>query len=127
MNVTKERSYLSPKQVRPYAMDAKTTTNTLDLLGISYNNAALKEMQSFYAMDADVAAVTTPSVSTPIQFLQHWLPDVVEVVTAAREIDAIVGRGAAKIIIQHVNLAYTSHWHAPLATSTPPVKGKCGV
>ena len=95
MNVTKERSYLAPKQVRPYAMDAKTTVNTLDLLGISYNKSALKEMQSFYAMDADIAGVTTPTASTPIQFLQHWLPDVVEVVTAAREIDAIVGRTVA--------------------------------
>lgn len=95
MNVTKERLHLAPKQVRPYAMDAKTTTNTLDALGVSFNNSALKDMQSFYAMDADIAGVTTPSVSTPIQFLQHWLPDVVEVVTAAREIDAIVGRTIA--------------------------------
>lgn len=92
MNVTKERLHLAPKQVRPYAMDAKTTTNTLDSLGISYSKSALDGMKSFYAMDADIAGVTTPSVSTPIQFLQHWLPDVVEVVTAAREIDAIAGR-----------------------------------
>ena len=95
MQVTKERSYLAPKQVRPYAMDAKTTVNTLDLLGVSYDKSALKEMQSFYAMDADIAGITTPTASTPIQFLQHWLPDVVEVVTAAREIDAIVGRTVA--------------------------------
>lgn len=92
MKTTIERSHLAPNQVRPYAMDAKTTVNTLDLLGIGFNKSALKEMQSFYAMDADVAGVTTPSVSTPIQFLQHWLPNVVEVVTAAREIDAITGR-----------------------------------
>lgn len=95
MKITKERSYLAPKQVRPYTMDAKTTVNTLDLFGISYNKSALQGMQSFYAMDADIAGVTTPSVSTPIQFLQHWLPDVVEVVTAAREIDSIVGRTVA--------------------------------
>ena len=95
MEITKERSYLAPNQVRPYAMDAKTTVDTLDLFGISYNKSALKGMQSFYAMDADIAGVTTPTTSTPIQFLQHWLPDVVEVVTAAREIDSIAGRTVA--------------------------------
>ena len=95
MNVTKERSFLAPNQIRSYVMDEKTTANTLDLFGIGYDKHALKEMQSFYAMDADVAGVTTPSVAAPIQFLQHWLPDVVEVVTAAREIDAIAGRQVA--------------------------------
>lgn len=92
MDITKERLYMAPKQVRKYAMDAKTTINTLDALGISFNKSALDGMQSFYAMDADVAGVTTPNVTTPIQFLQYWMPEIVETVTAKREIDAIVGR-----------------------------------
>ena len=88
---TKIRSHI-PANCRAFAWDSKTTEQTLDKLGIGFNKAALDEMKHFYGMDA---AVTTPSVSTPIQFLQHWLPDFIEVVTAAREIDAIAGRTIA--------------------------------
>lgn len=92
---TNIRSYIPAAKVRSFAWDAKTTEQTLDKLGIGFEKAALKEMQSFYGMDAAVAGITTPSVTTPIQFLQYWLPDFVEVVTAAREIDSIVGRTIA--------------------------------
>ena len=88
---SKVRSHIPAQKVRSFAWDSRTTENTLDKLGIGYNKAALNEMKSFYGMDAAVAGVTTPSVSTPIQFLQYWLPDSVEVVTAAREADAILG------------------------------------
>nr|8FRS_A Chain A, Major structural protein [Pseudomonas phage vB_PaeM_E217]8FRS_B Chain B, Major structural protein [Pseudomonas phage vB_PaeM_E217]8FRS_C Chain C, Major structural protein [Pseudomonas phage vB_PaeM_E217]8FRS_D Chain D, Major structural protein [Pseudomonas phage vB_PaeM_E217]8FRS_E Chain E, Major structural protein [Pseudomonas phage vB_PaeM_E217]8FRS_F Chain F, Major structural protein [Pseudomonas phage vB_PaeM_E217]8FRS_G Chain G, Major structural protein [Pseudomonas phage vB_ len=37
------------------------------------------------------APVTTPSIPTPIQFLQTWLPGFVKVMTAARKIDEIIG------------------------------------
>ena len=41
------------------------------------------------------AALTTPlttaSITTPIQFLQAWLPGFVEIITAARRIDSLVG------------------------------------
>ena len=40
---------------------------------------------------AGVGSLTTPSVATPIQFLQYWLPGFVHVVTAARKIDTLVG------------------------------------
>lgn len=92
---TQIRSYIPASKVRSFAWDSKTTEQTLDKLGIGFEKSALKEMQSFYGMDAAVAGVTTPSITTPIQFLQHWLPDFVEVVTAAREIDSIVGRTIA--------------------------------
>lgn len=43
-------------------------------------------------MDANFSPVaTTPSVPTPIQFLQTWLPGFVKVMTAARKIDDCVG------------------------------------
>lgn len=92
---TEIRSYIPAAKVRSFAWDSKTTEQTLDKLGIGFEKSALKDMQQFYGMDAAVSGITTPTVTTPIQFLQHWLPDFVEVVTAAREIDTIVGRTIA--------------------------------
>jgi hypothetical protein len=89
--VTKLRSHIPASCVRPYAWDSKTTIDTLNKLGITFNQSALDGMKKFYGMDASVAGVTTPSVTTPIQFLQYWIPDIIEVVTAAREIEAIAG------------------------------------
>lgn len=88
---SKLRSHIPASKVRSFAWDSKTTEDTLNKLGIGFNKSALDEMQSFYGMDAAVTGITSPSVSTPIQFLQHWLPDIIEVVTAAREADAIMG------------------------------------
>lgn len=43
-------------------------------------------------LDADLTSmITTPSISTPIQFLQEWLPGFVFVITKARKIDDLVG------------------------------------
>lgn len=91
MEQTKVRSSIPSSKVRAYAWDARTTMDTLDKLGIGFNQSALKEMQSFYGMDAAVAGITTPTVTTPIQFLQYWMPEIIETVTAAREADAILG------------------------------------
>lgn len=73
---------------------AKTTSTTLDALGIHYDKTALKEFKAF-AMDAAPGLQTTPSMMTPVQFLQFWIPEMVEVVTAARDADAILGRDFA--------------------------------
>lgn len=40
---------------------------------------------------APFANLTTASITTPVQFLQNWLPGFVRVMTAARKIDEIVG------------------------------------
>lgn len=37
------------------------------------------------------APITTPSLGTPIQFLQTWLPGFVKAITAARNIDKLIG------------------------------------
>lgn len=43
-------------------------------------------------MDSNFTApVTSPSIPTPIQFLQTWLPGFVKIMTAARKIDEIIG------------------------------------
>jgi len=45
-----------------------------------------------FGMDAALqATVTTASISTPVQFLQAWLPGFVGIITAARKIDDIIG------------------------------------
>lgn len=85
------RSHIPATKVRSYSWDSRTTENTLNKLGIGYDKSALDGMRSFYGMDAAVANITTPTVTTPIQFLQYWMPGIVEIVTAAKEADAIMG------------------------------------
>lgn len=43
------------------------------------------------ALSPLAAPLTTPSVATPIQFLQAWLPGFVRVMTAARKADELIG------------------------------------
>lgn len=81
-------------KVKAYAMDAKTTETTLNMLGINYDADALKAFKAF-ATDAAPNLQTTPSAMTPVQFLQFWIPEMVEVVTASRDADAILGRDFA--------------------------------
>ena len=88
---SKLRSHIPAAKEWSFAWDSKTTEDTLNKLGIGFEKSALKEMQNYYGMDAAVANITTPSVTTPIQFLQYWIPEIIEVVTAAREADAIMG------------------------------------
>jgi hypothetical protein len=125
--VTEIRSHIPASKVHSFVWDTKTTEQTLNKLGIGYEKSALKEMQSFYGMDAAVAGITTPTVTTPIQFLQHWLPNVVEVVTAAKEIDAIAGRTMAgnwydeEIVMQVLErtgqaVPYGDHTNIPLSS-----------
>jgi hypothetical protein len=88
-----ELSHLKPGQVRPFRMTDKAVAQYQDLakLGICFDAADIQKMMT-YAMDADLSApLTTASVTTPIQFLQAWLPGFVEIITAARRIDNLVG------------------------------------
>lgn len=125
--VTEVRSHIPASKVRSFSWDEKTTESTLNKLGIGYESSALSDMQSFYGMDAAINGVTTPSVTTPIQFLQHWLPNVVEIVTAAKEIDSIAGRTMAgnwydeEIVMQVLErtgqaVPYGDHTDIPLSS-----------
>lgn len=64
--------------------------HSLPKIGINLPSPRLNEMMRS-AMDALQASVTTPSIGTPIQFLQEWLVGFVYVITAARNIDELVG------------------------------------
>ena len=81
-------------KVRAYAMDADTTTQTLSNLGVNFSDAAVREFMQ-YAQDAAPSTVTKPSAATPVQFLQHFLPEVIRVVTRARVADRLFGRDIA--------------------------------
>lgn len=66
--------------------------------GISLDSDDVLKMAHAYrrcydvGMDADLTApLTTASLTTPVQFLQSWLPGFTEVITAARRIDMLVG------------------------------------
>lgn len=99
---TPVRLRLRGNQVRSYSMDSKTTMRTLDGLGISFDESAFVDAQEIakrypaaYGLDAAPTTITTPSVPNAIQFLQHWLAPMVEIVTWARTIDALLGRDMA--------------------------------
>lgn len=98
----KEQSSISPRNVRPlvFAQDAVTMgmLNELRDVGIHISPQALQKMHSEgqgflngIAQDAIVQPLTNPSVATPLQFLQSWLPGFVRVLTQARKIDNLVG------------------------------------
>ncbi len=75
-------------------MDENTKASTLEKLGIAVDNRTMRDYKAIY--DAALPApVTTPSASTPVQFLQWINPEIVEIVTAPTDIDEIVGRTVA--------------------------------
>jgi len=61
-------------------------------LGIGIDSGMLS-MMARAAMDANVLTPTTypGTATTPLQFLQSWLPGIVRTVTAARKIDLLAG------------------------------------
>ena len=91
MNKSIERSSLSPRQVGQVTMSADDVSDYAALgdLGINFGAQNIKAMAN-YAMDTQ-SDVTAPSITTPVQFLQNWLPGFVKVITAARKIDELVG------------------------------------
>lgn len=78
---------------RDYALDE--IDQVMPTLGFGVTAGAMKAMMAGemidYAMDAIQQPVTTPSITNLVQFYQNWLPGIIEVQTAARKIDEIVG------------------------------------
>ena len=83
---------LTPAQVRAFAVDAETSFEDLEALGVTFAKDAVEVMRKSAGMDAAPASVTTPSVANALQFLQYFFPNAVEVVTAARVADQLLGR-----------------------------------
>ncbi len=99
-----ERSHIGPREVGSVRFDTEDKRrvicenyqvladygiglDTRDVLSMAENY-----FSHGYGMDADlITPLTTASITTPIQFLQAWLPGFTEVITAARRIDDLVG------------------------------------
>src|SRR5665213_3289910 len=101
MDYSVSHSRLAPGQVKPLAMSAQDVQNfrALEKLGIGFEPGYLRAASAamdtwtpqYFPSAAAPAGVTTPSIVTPIQFLQNWLPGFVHVLTAARKIDEFIG------------------------------------
>ena len=104
MQTTKILRHFSPAQVGAMKigadqMDAVVAAaardpEVLNKIGICLDAADAADMSKAlgFGQDANlVAPLTTPSVPTPIQFLQYWLPGNVDIITAARKIDILTG------------------------------------
>lgn len=103
-HLSQVHSRVSGRNLKPFEMASVTDSavNALAKIGIVFDHATVSQQLSHLnaagafrtgaAMDsAFVSPVTTPSIPTPIQFLQNWLPGFVKVLTAARKIDEIIG------------------------------------
>jgi len=92
MSKSLERSHLSARQVASVQMSASDVADyaALQELGINFPAKSVDQMAAF-AMDNQQSDVSSPSMKTPVQFLQNWLPGFVKVITAARKIDELCG------------------------------------
>jgi hypothetical protein len=91
---TKELSYISPRNVGPLLLGSALDASILDdlrLLGINITDANVGAMMEAVGQDALTGGLTTPSITTPVQFLQAWLPGFVKIIMQARKIDELVG------------------------------------
>ena len=100
---TPEKSHLSGRQMEslrdnPVQMTAQDCADpsllkSLENIGIGYAPQHIQTMASSmgFAMDDQQVLITQASETTPVQFLQNWLPGNVRTITAARKIDELVG------------------------------------
>lgn len=116
MQVSRELRSISGRNVKPFAFAADAAERSaqvmamvpdlpkLGIIGItpfvmdkmfqSYQQHAAERAAhaaAGFGMDALQAPLTTPSIATPIQFLQNWLPGFVAIITASRKADEIMG------------------------------------
>jgi hypothetical protein len=90
-----ERSYLAPRTINAIKNFDSKEYEALARIGINMDKRTVHQLmkghKAMNAMDSIQPTITTASISTPVQFLQNWLPGFVFVVTAARKIDDIIG------------------------------------
>lgn len=92
-------SHIPARQVRSLQGFDAAQYNSLKKIGIHLDNSVTRPLQTManryyskmHGMDALQPAITTPSIGTPVQFLQTWLPGFVKINTYARKIDELAG------------------------------------
>ena len=94
-------SFIGPRDVRPIKMNNDDVLNYGELarVGIHLSPKIIGKMMDGLGMDGNdvglspypLSGLTTASITTPVQFLQAWLPGFVPVITAARKIDELIG------------------------------------
>lgn len=94
MTKTQIKTSIAADKVKPFAMDEGTTLGTLSSLGINFDERGLKQMMAI-GQDALSDTQTAQTISTPIQFLQHWMPETIQILTQARTADELLGREIA--------------------------------
>lgn len=151
LDATPERSYQSGRKVGPILVTAADVRHYAALadVGINLSDRVLNQMIAGIGLDAadgipSSAPMTQASITTPVQFLQAWLPGFVRVLTAARKIDQLVGIstvgswedhsvvqgimesvGAAEMYTDHGNLSLAS-WNTNFA-EREIVRGESGI
>jgi hypothetical protein len=89
--VSREHSSISPRKVRPLLGFDAVDYQELSRIGINITPRDVGRMVDGIGMDALPTSQLTASIATPIQFLQQWLPGFVQIMTAARRIDDLIG------------------------------------
>jgi hypothetical protein len=120
---------IAPREVRQVAMDvAAANIQEAMQMGFGISNSVARDMANMYGFGADSVQglVTQAAIPNLIQFLQNWLPGQVYVMTAAREIDNLIGittqgEFSDEQIVQEVlemvgyAVPYSDYGNAPLA------------
>lgn len=100
--VSREFSHLDPRTITQMVMDGADVQHyqMLEQYGLHLRGRG-RELQAMlqYAMDsndtglspAPLSGLTTPSIPGLLQFLQNFLPGLVRVVTAVRQVDELIG------------------------------------
>lgn len=73
------------------AEKVKGTLSALRKLGMNFDKMLSTSALKVFSGDSLQPTITTASITTPVQFLQNWLPGFVRIITAARNIDLLVG------------------------------------
>lgn len=116
MNASLEHSSFSPRNVSAFT-DAEIKAvmdedyRAFAKFGIGLDEKTVKQLMSGTAFDAVQSPFLSGSISTPLQYLQAWLPGFVKIATTPRKIDELIGVQTAgdwkdEEIIQQV-LEYT--------------------
>jgi hypothetical protein len=90
--VSATHSFIGARDVGPMENFSQVEAfQQLQKIGLVFDDNDIAELMESVGMDALVTSSLGGGISTPVQFLQAWLPGLVKVVTAARKIDTLVG------------------------------------